>query len=117
VPASDGGDDLVRVLCPTEGLWVGVCLCDEAFDGCLQGDQGVEHASLQAALGQFGKEALDGIDPGGRGWREVEGEAGMPPEPLDDLGVLVGGVVVEHDVDLFARLRHSHNSLAAMTTL
>ena len=30
----------------------------------------------------------------------MKGEAGMPPEPLDDLRVLVGGVVVQHDMDL-----------------
>jgi len=29
----------------------------------------------------------------------VEGEALMPPEPCDDLGALVGRIVVEHDVD------------------
>lgn len=60
---------------------------------------------FQAALGQLGKEALDGVDPRGGGWREVKGEATMPPEPIDDLWMLVSGVVVEHDMDLFAR-RH-----------
>ncbi len=30
----------------------------------------------------------------------MEGEARTPPEPLDDLRVLVGGLVVWHDMDL-----------------
>lgn len=33
----------------------------------------------------------------------MEGEAWMPSEPFDDLWVLMGGVVVEYDMDLFAR--------------
>jgi len=28
---------------------------------------------LEASLGERGKEARDAVDPGGRGWREVEG--------------------------------------------
>ena len=30
----------------------------------------------------------------------MEGEALMPTKPFDDLGVLVGGIGVEHDVNL-----------------
>lgn len=30
----------------------------------------------------------------------MKGETEMPPEPFDDLRVLVGSVVVEHDMDL-----------------
>jgi hypothetical protein len=33
------------------------------YDCRLQSDEGMEHASLKSALGQFGEEALDGIDP------------------------------------------------------
>ena len=40
--------------------------------------------------GQLGEVALDGIEPGGRGRREVEDEALMPVEPSADLGMLVG---------------------------
>ena len=58
-----------------------------------------EDAALEPALGQLGEEALDGVEPGGRGRREVEGEARMAAEPGADLGMLVGGVVVEDDVD------------------
>ena len=30
----------------------------------------------------------------------MEGEAFVPTKPFDDLGVLVSGIVVEHDVNL-----------------
>ena len=56
---------------------------------------GAEHAAFQPALGELGEEALDGIEPGAGGRGEVEGEARVPGEPGLDLGVLVGGVVVE----------------------
>jgi hypothetical protein len=49
-----------------------------------------------------GKEALDGVEPGGRGRREVEDEAFVPVEAGADRGMLVGGVVVGYDVDHFA---------------
>jgi hypothetical protein len=42
----------------------------EAIDGGLEIDQGSEHASFQPSLGQPGEEALDGIEPGGRGRSE-----------------------------------------------
>jgi hypothetical protein len=79
VPAPDGGDDFVGVFGPAEGFRVFVCLNEEAVDGRLQRDEGMEHAALQAALGQRGEEALDSVDPRGRGGREVKGEAALGP--------------------------------------
>ena len=64
VPSADSGDDLVRVLGPAERLRVLICLFDEAVDGGLEGDDEVEHATLQSAVGQLGEEAFDGVDPG-----------------------------------------------------
>ena len=102
MPSFDGGDDFVRVGGPGEGLWLGIGVVDEAVDGGLEVDDGSEDAAFQASPGQLGEEALDRIEPGGRGRREVEGEALVPVEPCADLGVLVGGVVVEDDVDHLA---------------
>ena len=50
------------------------------------------------ALGEGGEEALDGVEPGGAGRGEVEGDARVAGQPGDHLRVLVGGVVVEDDV-------------------
>lgn len=41
-----------------------------------------KHAALQAPAGQPCKESLDGVEPGVRGRREVEGPAGMACRPL-----------------------------------
>src|SRR5690242_14396557 len=45
------------------------------------------------------KEAFDRIEPRGRGRGVMEDKAGVPVEPGANPGVLVGGVVVEDDVD------------------
>ena len=34
-------------------------------------DDGLENPALEAALGEDGEEALDGIEPAGRGGREI----------------------------------------------
>lgn len=100
MPSTDGNDDLVRVFGPAEGLRALIILFDEAVDGGLEGDNGVEHAAFEPTVGQLGEETLNGVDPRRRGRREVEGEPLVRPEPCDDFGVLVGRVLVEHDVNL-----------------
>lgn len=65
LPASDGGEDAVRACGPDEGLGVGIGFLDEAVDGGLKVDDGTEDAALQSSSGQFGEEALDGVEPGG----------------------------------------------------
>ena len=40
-----------------------VVLGDEAVDGGLEVSDGAEHAVLQSPAGEFGEEALDGIQP------------------------------------------------------
>jgi len=77
VPSADGGDDLVRVFGPAEGLWVLIGLFDEAVDGGLEGDDGVEHAPFEPAIGQLGEEALDGVDPGETGGLRRDAEVGV----------------------------------------
>ena len=85
-----------------KGLGRWLCSFEVAVDRGLEVDQRVEGAALQAAAGQRGEEGLDGVDPGAGGRREVEGPAGVTGEPGADLGVLVGGVVVEDRVDQLA---------------
>jgi hypothetical protein len=65
-------------------------IVEEAVDGGLQIDHGLEDATLETALGEGREEALDGVEPGGRGRREVECPARMARQPFSDLGVLVG---------------------------
>ncbi len=91
MPSTNGGDDLIGVGGPNEGLGVMVGLSDEAINGGLEFDDGVKDAALEAAAGEFGEEALDGIEPGAGGRGEVEDEARMARQPGLNLRMLVGG--------------------------
>ena len=65
-----------------------VCLRDEAVNGGFEIGEGAEDAALEALGGELGEEAFDGVEPGCRGGREVEGPAGMLRQPLPHLGML-----------------------------
>ena len=99
MPAPDGSDDFVRVGGPGEGLWVVVCLSEEALDAGLEVDDRAEDAAFEAAFGQLGEEALDSVEPGCRSW----GPAGVPCQPLAHLRMLMGCVVVDDGVDRLSR--------------
>ena len=99
MPSVNGGDDFIWVGGPDEGLGIMVGLGDEAIDGGLEFDDRVKDAALEASPGEFGEEAFDGIEPGAGGRGEVEDEARMACQPGLDLWMLVGGVVVDDDVD------------------
>src|SRR5260370_8000655 len=99
-----------------------VGLGDEAVDGGLEVDDRAKDAALEAAPGEFGEEALDGIEPGAGGRGEVEDEARMACQPGLDLRMLVGGVVVDDDVDDlaaghlgFAAIQHADELLMPVT--
>ena len=59
----------------------------------------MEHAALQAAPGEFGEEAFDGVEPRCRGRGEVEDPARMTRHPGSDFGMLVAAVIVEDDMN------------------
>jgi hypothetical protein len=57
-------DDFIWVGFPVEWLWIGgVVFADEAVDGGLEIDDGMEDAVLEPAPREFGEETLDGIEP------------------------------------------------------
>src|SRR5207253_9901114 len=62
-------------------------------------DDRAEHTALEAALAQLGEEALDGVEPRGRGRGVMEHKARMPNEPGPRLWVFVRAVIVEDHVD------------------
>ena len=86
-----------------KGRGSSLCLSDVSVDCRLQRYERMEHATLEPLFGEFGEEALDGVEPGRRSRREVEGHAWMAAEPFDHLGMLVGGVVVQDHMDQLAR--------------
>src|ERR1700690_4077137 len=107
MPSSDGGDNFVGIGGPREareareGLGLRIVIVEKSVDRSLKIDDRFEDALLQPSLGQGCEEPLDGIEPGARGWREMEDEPLVSSEPLDNLGMLVGGVVVEDHVHHF----------------
>ena len=90
------------------GLHVGVV--EEAVDGIFEFPQGSENAALETLLCELGKEALDSVEPGSGCRGEVEDKPRMFFEPLHDVGMLVGGIVVDDDMD-----RLFLGTLASMT--
>src|SRR5882724_6169568 len=102
MPTFDFGEYRLCLGGPDEGFGRLIVLGEVAVDRRLEVDQGMEDAALQPALGEFGEEALDGIEPGGGGRGVVEGPALVPLKPGTDLGMFVRGVVVEDHVDQLA---------------
>ena len=99
MPAPDGGDDFVGVSGPGERLGLLIVLFEESVDRGLEVGDGPEDAALEPALGEGCEETLDGIEPGGRRRREMERPSRMAFEPSSNIGMLVGGVVVDDGVD------------------
>jgi len=99
VPSFDGGDDFVWVLSPSEGFGIGIDVVEKTVDGIFKLLEGSEHPPFELPLTKGGKQAFDGVEPRGRRRSEVEHEAGMFLDPFHDLGMLVGGVIVEDDMD------------------
>ena len=73
---------------------------DEAVDFFDEVGGGDERASTDSALGDEGEEAFDLIEPRGVGGREVNVPTRAASEPSSDLGVLVGSVVVDDEMDV-----------------
>jgi hypothetical protein len=61
---------------------------------------GIEGAALDVALGDEGEEAFDLVEPRGIGRREVKMPTRMAREPSSDLGMLMGGVAVDDEMDV-----------------
>ena len=70
-----------------------------SVDGGLQVGDRAEDTAADALPGHLGKEILDSVEPGGRGRGEVEGPTRMTAQPGQHFGMLVGGIVVEDDMD------------------
>ncbi len=73
---------------------------EELVDRGDQVGDAVEDAAADRFVGQLAEPALDEVEPGARGRGEVEVEAGVFGEPGVDVGVFVGAVVVEDQVQL-----------------
>ena len=93
------------VLCgggPGERFGGLVVLGEIVVDDRLQFGNTLEDAATDGISGNFGEKAFHLIEPRGRGWREVEVETGVPFQPPFDFRRLVGGVVIDNQVDIQA---------------
>jgi hypothetical protein len=84
---------------PDEGLGVGIVMVEVFVDGSFGAWNGGEDAASDALVSDQAEEALDPIEPGGRGGGEVQVKAGLLGQPCLKVGMLVGGVVVEDEVE------------------
>ena len=92
--ASDGGEDVVGGFGPAERLRVCVADGDVVHDGSLQGLGGPVDTAADLLLGQQAEEPFDLVDPGRRGWREMDVPARSLGKPVaDQLGLVGRGVV------------------------
>src|SRR5271166_1698200 len=69
-------------------------------DGSFELWNGGEDAASDAFLGDQAEEALDLIEPRGRGGREVQVKARVLGQPCLNVGMLVRSVVVEDEVEI-----------------
>ena len=63
-PSFYSGDDFVGVGGPREGFGIFIGFGDEAVDGGLEIDEGMEYPSFESPLGEFCEEPLDGLCQG-----------------------------------------------------
>ena len=91
---------------PLEGSSLFVVHLGEVVDG-LADLLGREEVSSQGRASKDAEPDLHLVQPGSMGRREMEMDIGMRYAPEIDLG-LVGGEVIEDDVDLFARVVSDH---------
>ncbi len=64
LPPFNSGEDALWIGGPDEGFRIGIGICDEAVDGELQVDDGLEDAALETLAREFGEEAFDCVEPG-----------------------------------------------------
>src|SRR3972149_12091778 len=97
---SQGSRDLVRGFGPHEGLRVLVGDLEIVPDRRFELAGAAVRAPANRALGEQSEPALDLVEPGGAGRREVQVVAGPLEQPTMDRGRLVGAVVVEDQMDV-----------------
>ena len=73
---------------------------DEAVDFFDEVGGGLEGTTTDGALGDECEEPFDLVEPGRVGGREVNVPTRAAGEPSSDFGMLVGGVVVDDEMDV-----------------
>ena len=87
-------ENLVGRLRPDQGAGMLVVGLEAILEVPLQIRHRMEDAAAKRLLGPRAEESLDQIQPRRTGRRKVPGDALLPLDPVQDLGVLVGRVVI-----------------------
>jgi len=95
----DFGEDVVGTGGPAVRFGVGIATIKVVQDGLFQFMDAAEDAAANPFLGEVAEEALDQVEPGSRGGREVQMEARMLAQPGGHVGMLVGRIVVDDEMD------------------
>ena len=96
----DGLEDGIGGLGPDERLGVVIVGLDEGGDVGLQFLDAAMNAALDLFVGEQREPAFNLVQPGSAGRREVQVIARVAGQPGPDRRRLVGGVIVEHQVDV-----------------
>lgn len=76
---------------PLERLWMLVVVIDERVDLALEVGHRLERTAADRLVGDQGEPALDLIEPGTVGWREMDVKAGSSRQPGTNPRRLPGG--------------------------
>ena len=93
-------EDGIGCLGPDEWLGVVIVGLNEGSDIGLELIDAAMDAALDLLVGEQREPAFDLVEPGGAGRREVEVVARVAGEPRFDGWRFVGGVIVEHQMDV-----------------
>jgi len=94
---------LVDAFGPDEGFWVGVVLVDIKFDGSDEIGDAFEGSAADAFSCDFSKPTLDEVKPRGTRWDKVQMETRVFLYPAFDAGMLMGGVIVDDEMQVEPR--------------
>ena len=96
----DFTEDFGGGLGPNVGFRATVVVIEIVHDGLLQFVDALEDATADALSGDLGKEPLDHVEPRARSGREVQVKARMPLEPALYRRGLVGGIIVDDEMQV-----------------
>jgi Enoyl-CoA hydratase/isomerase len=99
-PALDGSEDIVGGFGPLEWLGIGIVMTDEVHNVGAQSLDAAIDAAPDLFVGDEREEALDLIEPGRAGRREMDMPARSFGEPVADQRGLVRGVIVHDEMDI-----------------
>lgn len=96
--AGDFFENLFDAGRPDKGRWVGVPRREKSGDSLFQLLHAAENAPAHGLLAEFGKPALDQVEPTGTGGDEVQNKPRVFGQPAPDPFMAMGAVVVEDQV-------------------